>query len=342
MRLAVATHSFLCVFDLGDDWQVRDCHLVAEGHHYGIGPEPANESFIAVENARGRQERDGLSWTRYADDGDFSDLESGALPAHIDDAHQIALRGDGFYVANTAKNSIEYVYQDDRPAETYHFGGHQTDINHVNSVYPAGENQLFVVLHNTHTAAGISEIAVMKHTPGERFELVRRARLWHQGCHNVYVEPPIVVYNASPNGEFCIYDVERRSFRSKLTLPGHTKGLAATDSYFILGFSEHASRKQRFTSEGRLAVVDRQSLEVVDTVDLNVDALPHPIGNVNEVRLLGRRDLAHRRTSGIVDDAAAYALANHDPKERLRYGWRTGSHWYSRPIFALSELFKRP
>lgn len=342
MRLAVATHSFLCVFELTEDWQIRECQVVAEGHHYGIAPDPETHSFLAVENARGRVERDRLTWRKYANDGEYSTEASGALPAHIEDAHQIAMRGRGFYVANTAKNSVEYVHLNGSPTESFHFGDHQIDINHVNSVFPAGAGQLFVVLHNTNTSAGISEIAVMEHAPGDGFDMIRRVRLWHHGCHNVYVDPPNIVYNASPDGEVCVYDFRRNAFRAKLALPGHTKGLAATESHFILGFSEHASREERFTSEGRLAVVERDSLDIECTIDLNVDALPHPIGNVNEVRLLGRHDLAHRRASRAVDAVDDFGLANDDPKERLRYGWCAGSHWYSRPVLALIELLKRP
>lgn len=342
MRLAVATHSFLSVFELTPQWEISTHHRIARGHHYGIAPAADEQSFLALRNARGRSESDESARISYRSTPPFDELSRRALPDRVADAHQAARRDAYLYVANTSANAVESIPLDGDAPDAYHFGGHTEDVNHVNSVYPVSESRLLALLHNANTPAGISEVAVLDHVAGEGFELVNRTRLWDEGCHNIFIDPPLLVYNASSAGVFCVYDLETNTFRRRLEFPGHTKGLAVSDSHFVIGYSEHASRDERFTSHGQLAVIDRTSLETAATIDLNVDDLPHPIGNINEVRLLDQPDAGHRNGASIEQTLDGLLLAQGDAGARWDFGWRRAGHPALRPFTALKELLTLP
>ena len=93
-----------------------------------------------------------------------------------------------------------------------------------------------------------------------------------------------------------IVDLEKDRIAKRIPFKGwHTKGISVTDKYIVIGLSEVTFRDKRFVAQGKLAVLDRKSLSILKIVDLNFQDLPHPIGNVNEIRCLSEVDLAQSR-----------------------------------------------
>ncbi len=296
MQFAVATHSFLCLFSLDDQWDIDDFRLLNRGHHYGIGIDRDAGRMYAKVNDRALDTLTEEYVLAFDLDAPCEPVGRHRLRGWLNDVHQTAWANDGLYIANTAYNSVVYQSPQTGHFDEYFFDGVRFDKNHVNSVYPYGST-LFAVLHNTNTH-GNSEIAQLHHRPGAGFQIENRVRLWHGGCHNVYLDPPYLLYNASNDGRFVAVDIDEREPVCELQFPGHTKGLSVTPEYVVLGHSDHAEREERPTSHGHFSVVDRSDWSRVADVDLNVGALPHPIGNVNEVRRLDAPDLAHAGVAG--------------------------------------------
>jgi hypothetical protein len=61
-----------------------------------------------------------------------------------------------------------------------------------------------------------------------------------------------------------------------------------------------------------LAVIDRKTSAVVATVDLHLPGLPHPLGNINEVRRLDAQERAGQRDAPPAVDWRALRLAKND------------------------------
>jgi hypothetical protein len=127
------------------------------------------------------------------------------------------------------------------------------------------------------------------------------------------------LYNASLAKRLVVVDLERERLVKKLAFAGlakdmpanagHVKGISVTEDYLMVGVSEHTSRDKRPTSMGYLGVVDRCSLSVLAVVDLNFPGLPHPIGNINEIRCLSGGELAQSRSAPSNVDWASVRLA---------------------------------
>jgi hypothetical protein len=316
MKVAVATHSFLCRFTLDDRWQIEDFQLLNRGHHYGIALDERRDRLYAKVNDRNL---DALT-DEYALEFGLSTpeqpMERHALRGWLNDVHQTAWANGGLYVANTAYNSIVYQSPETGAFDEYFFDGVRHDKNHVNSVFPWG-SRVFVLLHNGGTDRK-SEIAQLAHEPGDGFRLEHRLRLWHGGCHNIYIDPPYLLYNASNQGRFAVVDLANERLEEVRNFPGHTKGMVVTPEHVVIGYSDQAERHERPTSDGQLSVIDRDGWQWVTDIDLNVDALPHSIGNVNEVRRLDDTDLAHRGPDSQPPDLSSVRLAGRGLVERGR------------------------
>jgi hypothetical protein len=204
--------------------------------------------------------------------------------------HQISFC-EGLYIANTDFNCMDYINQQTREHQRYHFDGYKKDVNHVNSVFPFDVNMVASLLHNH--GRDYSEVAILHRAHEKGFEIIRRLPLWDLGAHNIWFDGDYLLYNASYVGDLVIVDLDREQVISRIHFPGHTKGLSVTDEYYVVGYSEFAKRDERKTSRGYIGVIDRESLEIVARVDLNLPSLPHPVGNVNEVRCLSKLDFGH-------------------------------------------------
>jgi len=282
MKLLVSTHSFLLEVVLGTDFNLKSITPIA-GYHYGICLWP--EGHVATMT----REENAITVYSHSDENSFLEKKEEFIPSgEYKDVHQVARQGNIALVANTGFNEISLI-QDGKYFGGYRFGGFSSDVNHVNSVFPMGETKMLVMLHNGGKTS--SQICVLEHINGAIKEITRFPT-WDTGCHNIFTDGGIIAYNASGRGDFVVIDVATESVINRRRFPGHhTKGLAVTKDHYIVGYSEHAKREKRLASRGYLAFVNRESLCIDATIDLN--RINGPVGNVNEVRCLTGVDLSH-------------------------------------------------
>jgi hypothetical protein len=124
--------------------------------------------------------------------------------------------------------------------------------------------------------------------------------LFESGCHNVYSNGEILLYNSSRDHALTVIDLISDKISTKVSFKGwHTKGISVTSENIVVGLSENTLRDCRSTSHGMLGVIEKRNLEVERLIDLNLPELPQPVGNVNEVRCISSPDYAHSSTNPI-------------------------------------------
>jgi len=330
MIFAVTTHSFLAVVEIDSDWQLRSCEVLNTGYHYGVAvieeesessSEYTGRQFIAYRGGQSVSEQNDPRLMLYHQNGNSFE-EGGSIPfaSEAGDVHQIAYANGGLYVANTKYNTLMFQSLEGDKSQEYVFENVRFDTNHINSVYPCGD-QIFVMLHNQRRRE--SEVALLKHDSFKGLTLRKRLSLWHENCHNVFFDDAHLYYNASLAKRLVVVDLERERVSKKLSFAGissdmpvnsgHVKGISVTRDHIVVGVSEHTSRDKRPTSKGYLAVVNRHSLSTLAVIDLNFPDLPHPIGNINEVRCLSGGELAQSRSESASVDWSAMELARGNP-----------------------------
>lgn len=305
----VATHSFLVHVTLDDDHDIVDHRLLhGTGHHYGIGLEPdGTGTFLAKHRS--------TELMRFRADEPYDRMETIPFPGRFKAVHQIAVHNGGVYLANSHYNSLVYRTLDGSVQHEYVFNGIDEDVNHVNSVFPCGD-QVFALLNNRGKRP--SEVAVLHHGD-DGFTLTGLMMLWHTGCHNILLHDGILYYNASAAGRVVAVDLDRQRIIREVEFPGHTKGMSLRGDELVIGYSDVAAREARRTSRGHLAVLRAGDLEVIrGEVDLNLPSLPHPIGNVNEVRCLSGGELGHARATALDGDWGSIRLARSGALSWLR------------------------
>lgn len=295
MLLAVASHAVLAVVELDDRWRISRLEILATGLHYGIALPPSDDRrFITMV----RQDDVVATYARDEATDRYREIDRFVCEGDFDDIHQVAWQGGGLLVANTGRNSVEFVPLGAGARLRHAFGGVQHDVHHVNSVYPCGTDQVLVMLNNRNTKP--SEVAVLARDADEGFRVTATVPLPDNECHCVFADEEVLAYNASKRGDFVVLDVRTRQELRRIHFDGYAKGLSVTRDWFLVGFSDVAVRDDRSTSRGHLGIVDRGTLELVASVDLNTEAHPPGIGNVNEVRCLSEPDLGHARSERIV------------------------------------------
>ena len=267
----VATHSFLLEVELDSTWRVKRYEVLRREHHYGIAI-VNNSRVFAIK--RGDNQLDLPQLTEYDVQPSLVLRRTRLFGEHFDDVHQISNANNGLYIANTGYNSLFFTSTDGQVEHRHMFGNIIEDVNHVNSVYPCG-NQVFALLHNRSRTDG--EITVLHHDLTSGFSLVQQLSLSHRRVHNIFIDGRHLCYKISPTGEFVVVDLVKERISKTLSLPGHTKGLSVMQDYYVIGFSDRASRDERFTSKGHLAIVDRRTWNQIATVDLNFASLRFPI-----------------------------------------------------------------
>lgn len=323
----IATHSFLVRVDFDATWQIQHFTVLDTEHHYGTTFH--NGQLLTVK--RNDNQIDAPVLNRYHSAEQGARFSSVSIAGHMNDVHQIAYANDGIYFANSGCNSLVYESIDGTVRHEYHIDNETTDINHINSVFPCG-TQIFGLLHNRYQQD--SELVIFEHDLAHGIELKHRMRLWHRGIHNVYVDNKYLYYNASSNGKLIVVDLASEQIVKSCEFPGHAKGLSVTPHHIVVGYAGHATRQERFTTKGYLAVLDPQSFATVATVDLNHPTLPQAIGNVNEVRALDACELSQARPEQIIGpNWATMSFANGDPWHRVKTSART----YARKVRHLTK-----
>jgi hypothetical protein len=300
MKLLVATHAYLLEIVLDSAFNLKRITPI-DGFHYGMCHWPQgcmatidrNNSVVTVYNCSDQNPP-------------LETREKFILNGNYKDIHQIARQGEFLLVTNTRFNELSLV-RNGQHVCGFRFGGFSKDINHINSVFPLGENKMLVMLHNGGKAT--SEICVMERDDRTIRE-VSRFPLWDTGCHNIFTDGVRLVYNASSRGDFVVVDMASQSVARRLRFSGHTKGLAVTDDFFIIGCSDHARRDKRTVSYGYLTFLDRKSLCVKAIVDLNSKI--GPIGNINEIKCLTGNDFSHGSIADLEIDWEKLRMSDRD------------------------------
>ena len=158
-------------------------------------------------------------------------------------------------------------------------------------------------------------MVVLRHDVQTGFSIEAVLSLWHGMAHNLFVDEERLYYNASAAKSFVAVDLKSQQIIKEIPFPGrHTKGMAVTDNLIIIGLSDHTlNHLRRSRTEGRLAIIDRRTLELISIVELDLAGLPQPIGNVNEIRCLSGEELGHTRPEAIPLDFGAMKLAQQNP-----------------------------
>jgi hypothetical protein len=297
--LVVCSHAVLAHVGLSAGWEVERIDVLATGHHYGTAPgEGAFTTMVRRDNLVSAYRIGGP-------DGRYCEADRFACRGDFDDIHQVAAWGDGLLVTNTGRNSLDYVrFQHDREgsgpddARRHFFHGHRHDVNHVNSVFPCGDEQVLVLLNNK--GAHPSEVAALSWDPERGFARTGTLTLEDMECHNVFADGDRLFTNASRSGDFVALDLAAGREIRRHRFPGYTKGLAVTREWVIVGYSDRAEREDRAHSRGYLAILERESLDLAACVDLNAAVERPVIGNVNEVRCLSEPDDGHGRRAPVV------------------------------------------
>ncbi|MFC1574965.1 hypothetical protein ACFL3Z_02685 [Gemmatimonadota bacterium] len=300
MRFLFSSHAALASLDLSDGLAVQGYEVLSRGYHYGVagGATQGDESrWIAYRGGStcGSQDTpEALSLLGTA--GGFEVTHRRPLSG-MGDVHQLAKWDGGLYLADTAHNRVVFE-PSDRPAnlEEYVFGDTRHDVNHVNSVFPCG-GRVLAVLHNRRHRE--SQVAVLRHPPGEGIGLETVLSLWDELCHNVVVDGSRLMYLASYSNHLVVADLARDRLLTRIDLSlhvrdllggrGHAKGLSVSDDMIVVPVSDEAERDARSESLACLAVFHRSTLEFLGAVDMS--DLGEPPGNINEIRRVDSVDL---------------------------------------------------
>ena len=280
MRLAVATHSYLGTVDLDKNFDLAGHQILDQGHHYGIALMDGGNSKLLSKNEDQKlkvyENRNGLHL-----------CDTLRLKERCKYIHQIVFKNGGIYLANTDFNAICYQHLINGKSHSFTFGNTPVDINQPNSIFVL-YCKVFVLLHNR--GRQNSEIVCLSHSNENGFEYQNCYPLWHKGCHNIYLDHEVIVYNASSEGKFIRVDLSVHRVNNSIDFNGHTKGLSVTDQYYLIGVSEKTERNQRPRCKGYVAVINRNSFSVEKIVDLNSITYPQNIGNINEIRCISEPD----------------------------------------------------
>ena len=316
LRYIVSSHSFLVVIDFDSEWNIKNDFLLSKGSHYGIALLNENSlsekpsHFIVYRGGDSNQHQDANELLKYENTDKVNFIEKIRLAEGFGDVHQLAYANGGIYLSNTKYNSLVFQGDHNQVCHEYLFNHVSYDLNHLNSIYPCG-NQLLVMLHNRGKKE--SELGILEHNLAMGLSLKKVLSLWNFSSHNVFVDGKYLFYNGSNVGEFVVVDLKEEQIVKKITLAGHTKGMSVTKDFVVIGLSEHTFRDKRDTSRGQLAVIDRHSLSLISMVDLNLSSLPHPVGNINEVRCLSGGELAHSSPQRLTLNWSALNLAKRQP-----------------------------
>jgi len=314
---AIATHSFLSIVKLNNQWDLDDIQVLEKGHHYGIGLlNDIENRFIAKGGKQGDQKFTIYRQTE-SKSLSYEPIEYIHLGGEFRYIHQVSYHQDSLYIANTDFNCIVRLRLDGTFLSKYHFNDYISDENHFNSVFPFNQKSVLCVLHNR--GRKLSEVVLLSKSSNneEKFEIIEKAPTWDYGCHNIYTDGVFLFYNASQAGCFVIVDLKTQRIHRRLNFSGHAKGLSVLDNHIIIGYSDHGDQEMRKTSKGYLAVINRANFEKIKIVDLNHSSLPHPIGNVNEIRCLSHFDHGHYDHALKCESLAKLNLSRNDYRWRL-------------------------
>ena len=141
-NFVIATHGGLYYVVLDKNFDIVESQLLGDSYHYGVTVDfdaSANSTAIyAYRGGPGRRDELPKEIRQYRFDGNsVTEGEHIALYEGAGDIHQITKHGvNKFLLSNSRLNSIDRWDPKEGFMDRIHINGFDTDINHINSIYP--------------------------------------------------------------------------------------------------------------------------------------------------------------------------------------------------------------
>jgi len=206
----------------------------------------------------------------------------GSVPGDFSDVHQILYANGNLYVTVTSYNSVAVF--DGTNTWMANWTGTTKDINHLNSIHFDGEF-FWVAYHNyvaKHATSLYSEVVKVDReltTVLDSFDLGR-------DIHSVFVDGELLYVGDSGNGRLTVLNMVTKE-ETYVDLGMWTRGIAVTKKYILVGTSIFSPRRNRLLGHGQVSLLDRKTLEVLDTKVFD------DVGAVMEIRIVDECDYAH-------------------------------------------------
>jgi len=302
-NFVIATHGGLYLVVLNDKFEIARSELIDDGYHYGltvdVKPDLSSTTIYAYRGGPGKE--DVLPKEIRVWNFDGESITSGdkiGLYPEAGDIHQISCHGaNGFLLSNSRSNSIDRWDPQQGLADRIHINGFDTDVNHINSIYPV-DDLVAVMLHNFRK---LESQIVMLRDDGQSLTELGRFSLKDWCCHNIGIIGHELFINASSARAIVKIDLRTLRETQRVRLDAHTKGMAYDGEYIYAGMSDCAGRAERVRSCGWLNVVDPATLKILNKIQLTEPSRGTAFGNVNEIRMLNAKDLFDRPEGVDVD-----------------------------------------
>ena len=250
---------------------------------------------------------------------------------HLIQPHQLEWVEDKILVSNTGKNCISVfddmgqwlqdvylndIKWDDKSADR--FG------NHFNSVHRI-DNRIIVIAHNYERPSEVWELT------WPDLQVIGSKSCRAEWAHNYWEGEWGQVICNSKNGS--LYEVSNGELIWESgESDAMTRGLATTEDYIFVGYSNHNERKLRFWKTGGVWIIDRKTLQTVDKI-----LLPGS-GDVHEIRIVGAQDDCHNGQVIELDDLNA--LNRTSSLINVAYRLRRSYPFFRNDLFPISQLVR--
>jgi hypothetical protein len=333
--LVYATHSGLYFVRLDSNLEIEHSTLIEEGYHYGITTQfdPANNktNVVAYRGGDNVHKQTDREMRRFViDDCSIEQVGKHDLPEDTGHVHQL-VHGpeDSILIANTEENSVDIWTPEDGIIDRYRFNGHTHDVNHINSIFIC-KDLIAVMLHNfrkLESQVSICEIG------GLKIQELGRFSLNDFQCHNIGILKDQMFYNASGARGIVRLDLKTLKSSGRIRMKEHTKGLSGDGKHIYSGMSNYAGRSERARSSAWAVVIDPQSMELVKTIQLTEPSRGVQVGNMNEIRVVGKEDVLNSGTHCDFDAMKnTTKVSQNQLAIQLRRSWIRGSDPIKRMI----------
>lgn len=206
----------------------------------------------------------------------------GCVPGDFPDVHQIYYSGGSLYAMVTALDSV--AVWDGAQTVYRNWTGHDVDTHHMNSIWGDGEH-FWVCYHNAvtrgeHPSSNVVKVDRTLQQVVDSFEVGK-------DIHCSFVLGDKLFVGNSGAGELMVLDIETRVVEATVPLGMWTRGLACTDTHLVVGASVFAERRDRIYGHGKVCLLDRETLAVLD------ERVFPDVGAVCGLRVTDTVDYAH-------------------------------------------------
>lgn len=200
--------------------------------------------------------------------------------------HQIECVDDLLLTTNTGHNCLSLLQYDGKLVKDIYLNDIRWDVNpegntgnHFNSVHRV-KDSVYLVAHNQGRSSVVYQLSWPK------LELQREVSTNAEWAHNFWpCEHGNIICN-SKHGS--LYDIQTgETLWQASEKPIFTRGIAATEDYIIVGRSEYAKRKDRTCNTGGIWILDRHTLDTLETIKFPGS------GCINDIRLISGIDDCH-------------------------------------------------